>query len=244
MNTPEAKMILMRYRPGCDDPADPEVAAALAQVRHDPELAQWFAAQQASQATIRDRLQRIAVPANLKDRILEAHKPGKILPFWPPTAWLAAAAVIGFLVVVATVFLRSRPDNEFAKYQNRLVRAALREYHMDVATNDLKVIQSYLAQQGSPSNYQLPKPLESVSRLGCKAFKWHNHPVSMICFDRGQGKQLWFFVINRQALANPPNASQLRFVPAGTLMMACWTAGENTYVLAAEADEALLHKYL
>ena len=46
MDREQAKEILLRYRPGCDDTADPQIAEALWLLDQDPELAGWFAEQQ------------------------------------------------------------------------------------------------------------------------------------------------------------------------------------------------------
>ena len=42
MNRQEAQEILLLYRPGRADEDNPELAAALDLVKHDPELAKWF----------------------------------------------------------------------------------------------------------------------------------------------------------------------------------------------------------
>jgi len=42
MNHNEAKDILLLYRPGTADVADPQIAEALALAQRDAELARWF----------------------------------------------------------------------------------------------------------------------------------------------------------------------------------------------------------
>ncbi len=70
MNCDDAKNILLLYRPGTTDVADPQIAAALALVEHDPELARWFGAHCARQEALRARLRQIPVPDGLKEQII------------------------------------------------------------------------------------------------------------------------------------------------------------------------------
>ena len=70
MTTQEAKFLLSAYRPDGRDAADPFFAEALAQARSDPELAAWFAREQAMDARISERLGGIVPPQALRESIL------------------------------------------------------------------------------------------------------------------------------------------------------------------------------
>ena len=70
MNRDEAKTILLLYRPGTADAADPQTAEALALAKGDPELASWFETHCARQFVIGEKFRQIAVPAGLKEQII------------------------------------------------------------------------------------------------------------------------------------------------------------------------------
>src|SRR5260370_3765428 len=70
MTNQQAKEILMLFRPGTDDPADPDFARALALAKGDPELASWFDEHCQAREAIRVRFKAIAVPEGLKEQIL------------------------------------------------------------------------------------------------------------------------------------------------------------------------------
>ena len=57
MNNEEAKLILQAYRPGGQDANDPRFREALEQARRDPELARWFANEQALDSRISTKVQ-------------------------------------------------------------------------------------------------------------------------------------------------------------------------------------------
>ena len=65
MNKQEAQEILLLYRPGRDE-NDPELAAALDLVKHDPELAKWFETHCALQHAISAKFKQIDVPAGVE----------------------------------------------------------------------------------------------------------------------------------------------------------------------------------
>ena len=65
----------------------------------------------------------------------------------------------------------------------------------------------------------------------------------MVCFVKNKATPLWLFVINREALPDPPPDGQPSFKQINKLMTASWTRGGKTYVLAAEEDEDGLWRY-
>jgi hypothetical protein len=71
----EAREILVLYRPGTADAADPQMAEALALARQEPELGRWFEQHRAFQKAMRAGFRQIEVPAHLKASLL-IQKPG------------------------------------------------------------------------------------------------------------------------------------------------------------------------
>src|ERR1700730_3381475 len=69
MNTSEARKILFLYRGPVDD-ADPQFQEALAQARHDPELAEWLRDQRNCYDAIRSKLRDVEPPRELANKIV------------------------------------------------------------------------------------------------------------------------------------------------------------------------------
>src|ERR1041385_6888235 len=70
MNEQEARLILQACRPGDLDHSDPQIAEALGEVERNPELARWFAEEQAFDRAMAAHLQAVPAPFGLKTRIL------------------------------------------------------------------------------------------------------------------------------------------------------------------------------
>jgi len=247
MNRAEAKQVLLLYRAGMDEADDPRLAEALALARTDPELQQWFEAHRAFQQALRAKLQQIKVPAHLKASLLaRMENQRKIIrpaPWWQQPAWIAAAAAV-FLVLGFVVWsLKPTVPDRFANYEARMVSGALRQYTMDVETNDMQVVRQTLAARGAPADYTVPKGLEQLKLTGGGALQWRNNPVSMVCFDRGGKKMLFLFVMDRAAVKDPPPERPQTAMIRG-LLTASWTQGNKTYLLAGPQEPDFLQKYL
>jgi hypothetical protein len=68
------KMLLASFRPGTDDENDPLFREALEQLAHDPELAEWFRAEQEFDAAMVEKFREVSVDAAAGERIREALK--------------------------------------------------------------------------------------------------------------------------------------------------------------------------
>ena len=252
MNRDEAKTILLLYRPGTADAADPEIAAAMALARQDPELTRWFVEHCARHEAVRAGFRKITAPAGLKEQIISEQAAHEKRLFWRQRAVLAAvAAVVAALVVLTPLWFQHRGnDDRLAIYLNRMAGVALRGYVMDLATNNPAQIQGYLARNQAPADYVLPAPLAKTAVTGCAIESWQGAKVSMICFRTGKplppGEQsdLWLFVIDRLTVKDAPPAGSRQFVRVNKLMTVTWTQGDKLYVLGVEGDEQTLRQYL
>jgi hypothetical protein len=242
LNTPEAKQILLLYRPGSADAHDPQIAEALALLPHDPELEHWYEQHCAFQTAVRRKLRAIEVPAELRARILARQKTVSLPVWWRNPVWLAAAAAIVLLIGLGGLLVRPRTPDTFADFQGRMVRTALREYRMDLETNDMQQVRQLMATGGAPSDYVLPKGLEILQLAGGGLLRWRSKPVAMVCFNRSTNQMLYLFVLDRAAVKDPPPTTP-RVANLSRLQTASWTKDERTYFLAGP-EESDLRKYL
>ncbi|MGA9779642.1 MAG: hypothetical protein ACLPRE_06685 [Limisphaerales bacterium] len=252
MNRDDAKNILLLYRPGTADAADPQTAEALALVKQDQELARWFGEHCARQEVLRTKFRQIPVPAGLKEQIIsEQAAQDKIIVWRRNIVLTAMAAVVVVSLILATFWLRpAGNDNTLAIYQNRMVAVALRGYAMDLATNDPAQIRAFLKQNHAPADYVLPVPLGKVAMTGCAIESWQGVKVSMICFRTGkplppgEPGDLWLFVVDRASVENAPAARPPQLAKVNQLITAIWSQGDKLYLLGTAGDEQTIRRLL
>ena len=247
MNSAEAKKVLLLYRPGTADVADPQMAEALELAHRDPDLGRWFEQHRAFQKAMRAKFQQIEVPAHLKASLLiqGAAQPRIITPqaWWRSPVWLSAAAVVLLLLGLAGAWLKPRTPDRFANYQTRMVSQVLREYRMDLVTNDMRQIRQFMAQRGAPADYDVTQGLERLQLTGGGLLTWRSNPVAMVCFDRGDKQMLFLFVMKRSALKDPPPETP-QLTRVREMLTASWTRGDKTYFLAGPEEGDFVRKYL
>ena len=243
MNSPQAKQVLLLYRPGSEDARDPEVAAALERAEHDPELKRWFQAHCAFQVAMRRKFRQVQAPEELRSRLLARSQVVRPRVWWRQPAWMAAAAALVLLAALAALWVRPETPDQFANFRWRMVRTALRQYRMDIVTNDMQQVRQFMASRGAPADYVLPPGLTGLSLTGGGFLRWRNHPVAMVCFDRGDREMLFLFVMERSAVKDtPPGAPEVSKV--NRLVTASWTLGNRTYLLAGPEEADFARKYL
>jgi len=247
VNSSEAREVLLLYRPGTVDVADPQMAEALELARQDPELGRWFEQHRAFQKAMRAKFQQIEVPAHLKTSLLAQRLVQQriITPqeWWRSPVWLTAAALVVLLLGLAGTWLKPRPDDRFANYQSRMVSEAQREYRMDLVTNDMQQIRQFMASRGAPADYDLTRGLGNLQLTGGGRLTWRSNPVTMVCFDRGDKQMLFLFVMKRSAVADPPPETP-QLAKVRQMLTASWSHGDNTYVLAGPEETDFVKKYL
>lgn len=245
MNTAEARKILVSYRPGRPEASDPEVAEALALAQKDPQLRRWLEQQTDFHRSVRQALHRIPVPDNLRERILAQAKvvtPNVVTPpawTWRRGRW-AMAAAIALLLGFAAFWLLTPSGDGFSTFRSRMVRAVLRQYSMDIQTNDLGQIRQYLGARQAPADFVLRPGLARLPVTGAGVLSWQGQRVSMVCLDGGarQGT-LFLFVVDRAAVRRAPGESP-ELLPVSKLMTASWTDGDRTYLLAGQGARGTL----
>jgi hypothetical protein len=251
MTRDQARKTLLLYRPGTADAAEPEIAEALALAQQDAELSRWLAQQVAQQEIVRAKIRQMPVPAGLKEQIISERRvfaQKRVMHL--AITWVAALAGVMAIGWWAAVVLQRPPDDDtFSNYRNRMVSAALRDYSMDLETNNAAKIRDYLAQQRVAVNYELPAGLQKAAEAGCAIKSWQGAKVALLCFRTGQplspgGKSdMWLFVVDRTAVKGAPAATEPQFAKINKLMTATWTRGGKLYLLGAAVDEQALRAW-
>ena len=238
-------MILAAYRPGSQDAADPQVASALEQAEHDPALKAWLVQHTAFQTQVRECFREIPAPDDLSRRILSPSNIVPLSPIWHRRALWAAAAGILVLASLSAFWFRGPGEGSFAVFQTRMAQAALRQYRMDIVTNDLAHIRQFLTRNRAPADFQLSGPLAKLAPVGAGLLSWQDQRVSMVCLESGAGNEatiLYLFVVARSAVARPPTSIP-EFRPVNKLGTASWIEGNHAYLLAAPSDAERLRRY-
>ena len=242
MNRLEAKTILLAWRPDQADTRDPEVMQALVEARRDPVLREWFERHSAFQRSARQNFQVIPVPGQLRDRILARARIVKPVQRWRQPAVLAAAAAVALLLTLGSLFLKPSRADSFQTFRSRMVRTVLRQYTMDLETNDMAQVRQFLRTRGAPSDYVLPQGLSPLPVAGAGVLSWQGRQVSMVCLDSTDQGTLFLFVVDRSAVTQAPSSTP-EFEPVSKLNTASWTHEGRTYVLAGAGGTESLRRY-
>jgi hypothetical protein len=248
----QAREILVLYRPGTTDAADPQMAAALDQVKLDPGLAAWFEQHCAVHQAIRAKLKTVSVPANLKREIIISRDDhprithfGRIIPLPPAAKILLAAAAVVVITAIAWFQFNARPaENTFSRFADRMARSVQRGSapYMQTYTTSQSEVFAYFKSKDRPADFNLSDSLKQLPAAGGSAITWNNHPVEMLCL-KGNAGNLWVFVMDKNVVPDAPG-SKTQFRKIGSLVTASWSSGDKVYLLAAAGTDEDLKKYL
>lgn len=253
MTVPQAKQVLLAYRPWAPADPDPEMAEALALCRTDAELSQWFARHCEAQTALRAKWQGIKAPEGLQEQIVSEYRARR------NSRKAARSRMVMVLACVAMVvsgwfiwkFTLSSPreDLSFDGYRNRMARTAARSYGMDLETNDVAVIRAHLAAGQAPTSEALPEALGQTPLVGCGVLRWQDRPVAMVCYRTtdqlppGTKSDLILFVANQADVAGAADLAGTQFRKVSGWFTASWRTGDKIYLLAG-LDETELRKRL
>jgi hypothetical protein len=246
MNRDEAKYILRSYDLNGRDAGDSQFQESLEMLRHDPELREWFAQEQAVDKKLSERFRVFPVPPDLKGRLLAARKVVPHRNSWRrPSLLSAAAASLALLGVLALLLSRTPEKRQFAEYRSYIVETAAKLDHLDIRTSDLAQIREWLGAHRAPQEFSIPGKLNGRSSVGCRVFAWNGQKVSLICFEIENKKVAHLFVIDSSLLTNPPAGGIPHFQTTGDgIATASWTDAQRIYILALEQGEQDLKRLL
>lgn len=237
MNRARAREILAGYRPGHDLAQDPQVAAALALLEQDPELARWFAHEQALDTALRHRLQEIPIPSGLEARILANRPTRRARPIrWWNATLLPAAATLLLVIGVSAAWFASRGSATWVDYQTRMVGAVTAPYTLDIETRSHDQVRQRMAAAGFPSRYRVPPGLVDYPLEGGLKLRWRDRKVSVACFgsDEEHKPDVWLIVSRRTSLSGAPVTSTPEFGTIGRIRIARWADPDHFYLVATQ----------
>jgi len=183
MNRDEAKFILRAYHLSGGDAADPQFRGALEMLKHDLELASWFAQEQAIDKKLPEKFQAFPVPPELRGHLLAARKVVALRAWWRGPAWIGTAvASLAVLAALAILLTRTPEQRQFTEYHSYIAATAAKLDHLDLLTNDLVQIRQWLGRHSAPEDFIVPAKLNGKSSVGCRVFAWNGQKVSLVCF--------------------------------------------------------------
>lgn len=246
MTSLEAKFILEACRSGDLDGDDPKIAEAMRAMESDPALARWFAETQELDRAVAIKLKSVPVPEDLLARIRAGEPSGSSQkPHLTRRHWLAIAAAGVAAAIPITLFMtRSRPGT-LATFRNDMAGFMDGwDFAFDLNENDYTKVRDWLQSKGTATNVSVPDTLAGSSTIGCKNLRWHGNRTALICFSpRGAGATVHVFVINRNAVVDPPSSApeQLKLTNWNS---ATWADDKNVYLALTTADADKLSRCL
>lgn len=244
MDEQQARLILKAYRPGGQDESDPHFAEALGESERNPELAQWFADEQAFDQAIAAHLEKMPAPFGLKTRILA--NAGRTES--PTSRWLVGLATVAALLFLCAQIISfwrnpTAAAGALPDYSREMVSFVRIPPALDMETKDLGKIQNWVAQK---KNFSVvaPPALASLEPVGCRALSFRGHDVTLICFHRDGNRLAHLFIVDRAALPTLKPGQRPIFSTEGEWTTASWAQGGHVYMITVQGDRAAVQSYL
>lgn len=241
MNRDEAKYILRAYRADGQDASNPLFCEALELVKCDPELAQWFAEEQALDIPIAKKLSTFPIPPGLKAQLLAARKITPLPRWWQRPAWRAAAACFVLLLGLGVFLIQQSAHRDFGQGRTLFVQyrdtmadfAGNKLLRLDHKSRDVQEIRQWLTQKNAHGDLLLPAGLDGLPGIGCRVLDWNGKTISLMCLELADRRKAHLLVIDRATFQDaPPDSPQ--FVQVGNVATVTWSQADKTYVLACK----------
>lgn len=247
MNQSEVRSLLGLWRAGESAEKDSDLAEAQRQAETDPELMNWWAAEQELDAAIGAKLQSTHAPAELRDSLTLASEARQFQ--WRRSPWNRPALALAAAVIALAVLFGSwrgpfQPSASLADYRDEMVGFVKVEPSLELRTSEIDRVQSWLAKSSAPSVFVLPGKLSGMEPAGCRTLRYRGRDVALVCFKRGQGELLHLLLMNKGALPNLPDRSNPAFAAEGEWMTAAWQDNGEAYLILVQGDREQLAAYL
>jgi len=247
MDRREVKLVLQSLRPDDLTTNDPAAIEALVFVESDPDLKAWWETHQAFDQKVASQLKQVPIPSDLRENILNMRKI-KQLPPQPPRLglWLAAAAVMAILCVAGS-FMHYAADGPLARADYAAAALPLLHEnapHLAMVSPDHDKLIAWLKENHAPIG-TMTSPMNSLPTVGCQKFVIHGHNVTLICFALADGGVAHLFIVDQDALIDPPKKNEPEFggMPGGWSIVS-WSDDRMSYLLATTSGQDALKQLL
>ena len=247
MNNQEAKFILGAFRPDGRDAGDVMFKPALAQVDNDPALRLWLDQQRKFDGAVAMQLAAIAPPAGLREAILaggRASRPRR--RWWNDPVWLAAAAAIALIGVVAITLRTDSIRPEISE----LTAFAIKDLSESHATHvgyppEFAGLQAQLAAAPLPMTAArgFTIDLEELRRKNCRSVQVAGREVFEICFNR-DGTWYHLYAASRSDFAPGELDPRALVASRGDMVATAWADEHNVYALVTDGGQDALRRLI
>ncbi len=244
MNDAEARAILSVYRTGESALEDARFEEAKRYAETHPEVAKWWAEQQELDSLIALKLESTPVPSDLKTRLTAWEQRSLRRTTWSRAALLLAASIVAAAIMFSSWRGPFQPAVSMADYRDEMVSFVKVTPKLELESSDLSRLQDFLAKANAPAGFNIPEKLKDLGPIGCRVLRFRGHDVSLICFERAEGKLVHLLVIDAAAVAKAGDAINPHYATEGEWATATWTDGGHTYLMTTQGDRALLEKYV
>lgn len=244
MNDAEARAILSVYRAGESEIEDARFEEAKRYSEAHPEVRRWWAEQQELDDLIALKLVSTPVPSDLKTRLTAWEQRSFRRTTWSRAALLLAASIVAAAVMFSSWRGPFQPAVSMADYRNEMVSFVKVTPKLELESSDLSRLQDFLAKANAPARFNIPEKLKDLGPIGCRVLRFRGHDVSLICFERAEGKLVHLLVIDAAAVAKAGGANNPHYAAEGEWATATWTDGGHTYLMTTLGNRALLEKYV
>jgi len=252
MDKEQVKLILSAYRCGGQDSDDPLFEQAFKEVRHDPQLAEWFAGQLAFDQMVKHAISEVKSPEFLRDTILlnsrstscKGHGTKLFGGPWWRVSLLAAAASIVLAVTLANLLPDTEPMSH-RSFVNEVVDLWEEEgVSLGKMTAEIKESQDWLKERSSPHDFIVPLNLEKLTGVGCQTYLINGQKISLLCFLLEKDRLVHLFVIDESGIKDPPGAVP-QILGGKNSISATWASGGHVYLLrGVNLDEEILRELI
>lgn len=247
MDNTKARSILSAYRAGEAHAGDARFEEARKLAEADPALAQWWQEEQEIDRLIGLKLEGVAVPAGLKERLLNEEPPTVTFrPTWPRKITLLAASIVLLAVFFGSWRGLFQPAISLADYRDEMVSFVRLDPPLDLKASQLSRLTAFLQENGAPSDLNIPQGLQEMDAAGCRKLRFRGRDVALICFKRDDnGELVHLFVVDRKAVARLRSTrTDPQFAEQGEWMTATWVDGEHAYLFVAKGTRPTVEKVL
>ena len=248
MNRDEAKFYLSACLGGAES-EDREMTEALALLKSDPELSEWYSRERHFDVAVRGKIQGIAPPIHLKTAILAGRRTVASPHMWRrPGVWAIAAGLVLLLSLgsFSPWILDRFSAGTLVSFRSDMVRYLDDQWDHEFAYSDSEFpkISQWLASQPAAIHFEVPQPLATSPTFGCRLIPWKRSQAVLICFrPQGVATIVHVLAIPRESLPDSPGPTPV-YRRVSNYNTAAWAQGSMTYVAITTEDIKVLDRLL